>query len=106
MFADYFKKKDKTGEYQKYCFGNLDSFINNYDTIYPEIRSNYSELNMTNYNTPDRYCLQCIEMKECNLCPLETVFSGSIIGKIPGYICEIKKVLRKEKKSFWKELEN
>ncbi len=89
-----------------HCFGDLDLFVNNFDSIFPEIMSNYSELNMTNYRTPDCYCLQCIEFKECSFCPLETVFSGSTIGKIPGYVCEMKKILRNEKKGFWKELEN
>lgn len=106
LFPDYFKGKEGTREYLKYCFGDLDTFIENYERIYPEILSNFSNLRMDYYYTSDTFCMQCDELKECEVCPMDAAFSSSIIGKIPVWTCEIKKIFRKEKKLFWKELES
>jgi uncharacterized protein len=105
FFADFARTGDKTGEFEKYCFGDLDTFGNKQATLYPKILSNYSKMNLIGYQTPDRNCLQCVEMKECGLCPVEPLFSGSTLGKIPGYVCEMKKITREEKNKFWKDLE-
>lgn len=105
LFSDYFKGKEGTQEYQKYCFGELDSFIEDHEKIYPEVLSNYSNLRMDNFYTDDSLCKKCPELEECWACPVDAAFSCSIIGKIPGWTCKIKKIFRKEKELFWKELE-
>ncbi len=106
LFPDYFKGKEGTPEYEQYCFGELDSFIKNHERVYPEIRGNYSKLRMDYFSTSETSCRDCDELRECEVCPMDTALSGFSIGKIPGWTCEIKKIIRKEKEIFWRELEN
>jgi sulfatase maturation enzyme AslB (radical SAM superfamily) len=104
LFPDYFKDKEGTQEYNRYCFGELDSFIENHERIYSKVLRNYFGLRMDNFSTPDASCRHCTELGECKVCPMNAALSGFSIGKIPSWTCEIKKIMRKEKELFWKEL--
>lgn len=105
LFLDCFNGKEKTQEYHKYCFGNLNSFIENHESIYPKILSNYSGLRMNHFYTPDTYCNLCEELEECRVCPLDNKLAGFPIREIPPWICEANKIFRKEKRLFWQEME-
>ncbi|MDH4257245.1 MAG: 4Fe-4S cluster-binding domain-containing protein [Candidatus Aminicenantes bacterium] len=105
LFPDFFKGKKETADYKKYCFGDLDSFVDNHETVYPEILSNFSTLRTDHFFTPEISCILCNDLEECGVCPLDTVFSGSITKRVPLWMCEIKKIFRKEKRLLWKELE-
>lgn len=105
LFPDHFKGKEETQEYLKYCFGDMDSFIDNHERIYAEVIANYSNLRMDKFYTDDQACSQCLDLRECRVCPLVAAFSSSIIGKIPGWTCKIKEIFRKERELFWKEIE-
>lgn len=105
LFPDFFRGKEETEDYKKYCFGDLDSFVENYETVYPEILSNFSTLRTDFFFTPEISCILCDDLEECGVCPLDTVSSGTITKRIPPWMCEIKKIFRKEKRLLWKELE-
>lgn len=105
LFPDYFKEKEKTSEYQKYYFGSLDNLTKNHKNIYPKICSNYSRLSMDNFSTSNNKCFLCSEIENCAVCPVNASFSGAPLGKIPDYVCEIKKLLIREKSIFQKELQ-
>ena len=100
LFADYFKGKENTPEYSKYFFGNLGDFIDNHEHIYPGISSNYAELKMDNFRTSKTECFLCKEYKNCAVCPINAALSGTPIGQIPDHICEIQKIITREKKLF------
>lgn len=100
LFYDYFKRKKDAREYDKYCFGNLDNFIEHYKTIYPLISSNYAQLSMENFSTRDRDCHLCPELEGCSVCPVIASFALGPLGQIPGYICDIQKIKMKEIKKF------
>lgn len=104
LFSDYFKGKENTPEYLKFFFGNLEDFIENHEDFYPEIASNYAELRMDNFRTSKTECFLCKEYKNCAVCPINAAFSGASIGQIPDHICEIQKVIIREKENFRKEL--
>jgi uncharacterized protein len=104
LFLDYYKDKAGTQEYAKYCFGDLDAFIESYKIIYPEILSNYSGLRMDRFLTSDSYCIRCDELMECTICPMNNVLSGYDIRMVPPWACEIQKIFRMEKKRFWEEI--
>jgi len=105
LFPDFFKGREETADYKKYCFGGLESFVENYEKVYPEILSNFSTLRTDHFFTQETSCILCDDLEECGVCPLDTVSSGSITKKIPSWICEIKKIFRREKRLLWKELE-
>lgn len=105
LFPDFFKGKEKTADYKKYCFGDLESFVENYETVYPEILSNFSTLRTDHFFTQETFCILCDDLEECGVCPLDTASSGSITKRIPTWMCKIKKIFRKEKKLLWKKLE-
>jgi sulfatase maturation enzyme AslB (radical SAM superfamily) len=104
LFPDYFKEKKETVEYHKYCFGDLDSFIEDHEKIYPEILVNYADLRLDRFYTDNESCDRCLELEECWICPMNAALSSSILGKIPYWLCEINRIIRQVKKSFWEEL--
>jgi sulfatase maturation enzyme AslB (radical SAM superfamily) len=104
LFSDYFNKTQKTKEYLKFCFGSLESFVNNHERIYPEILNNYSNLQMDYFYTSKNVCMLCDEMKECVVCPIDAALGGQIIGKIPDWVCQIRKISREEKRNFLRDL--
>jgi radical SAM protein with 4Fe4S-binding SPASM domain len=103
-FHDYFSEKENTQEYLKYSFGDLDDFIHNHQTIYPEILKNHSFLCQKNYFTSQESCKDCSYLEGCDACPIYSAFSTSKIGKIADWVCQIKKIFRRERKAFRDDL--
>lgn len=106
FFSDYFRNKEKTKENLMYCFESLDSFVDNHEQVYPKILKNYSNLRMEYFFTSDNFCMLCEEMKDCVVCPVDAAFASSIIGKIPYWICQVRRILREEKLNFLRDLES
>jgi hypothetical protein len=104
LFADFYKGKETTKEWPKYCFGDLASFIENNDKTFPEITSNYSNFRMDQYHTDDNHCIDCEEIEECRVCPLDNRIHGSNFKKIPRWVCEQNIIFRAAKSDFWREL--
>lgn len=121
LFPDYFKELGKAKneeraenkgkstpeirppDYKEFCFGSLKNFTKNHKDIYPRILRNYSELSMDNFSTPKMECFFCEELESCGACPVNAAFSGTRLGEIPGYICEILKIKIRENEKFRKE---
>jgi sulfatase maturation enzyme AslB (radical SAM superfamily) len=104
LFADFYNGKEDSEEYSKYCFGDLDSFMENCESIYPEISSNYLDFRMDRFYTDDTRCVDCEEIEECRVCPLDNRINGSHLNEIPRWVCEQNKILRDVRKDFWKAL--
>ena len=105
LFLDYFNSRKDTRNFMKYCFGSLSSFVKNHERIYPSYLDNYAYLGMDHFSTPEGFCALCDELEDCAVCPVETLFAGSIMRKIPSWICQIRKITRKEKRQFLKEIQ-
>lgn len=103
LFPEYLKGREDSREFKKFFFGTLDSFIANYKNIYPRIYRNYAWLSTDNYSTTTMDCYLCPELEYCQICPINAAFTGSPLGKIPGYVCEIQRIKAKEKKEFRQE---
>ena len=103
LFADYYNGKETTKEYSKYCFGDLGSFIENSEIVYPKISANYSDFRMDQFQTDDKLCVECGEMDECKVCPIDNLIHGFSFKKIPRWVCEENKITREARKKFWKE---
>ena len=106
LFADYFKGKENAPDYSKYFFGDLGDFIENHENIYPKISSSYAELRADNFRSSKTECFLCKEYKNCAICPINAALSGTPIGQIPGHICEIQKIVTREKKLFREQRNN
>jgi sulfatase maturation enzyme AslB (radical SAM superfamily) len=96
LFADYFREKRKTSEFNKYYFGTLDDFIAGGQAAYSKILLNYSRLSMDNFKTKETDCFLCPELKFCQVCPISAAFSGLPIGRIPEHLCTIQRIKHEE----------
>jgi sulfatase maturation enzyme AslB (radical SAM superfamily) len=105
LFPDYFKGKENSPEFQKFYFGSLDDFIENYKSIYPRILSNYARLSMDNFSASCMGCFLCPELENCAVCPINASLSGNSLGEIPSYLCKIQKIKIKEKEKFRREIQ-
>ena len=100
VFPHYFLEKNAPADYQKYCFGDVDSFTRDPQRIYAEKIVNYSALRMDHFSTADQSCLICEEIEQCWVCPLAAALTTGEIGRIPRWSCQGAKILRKEKRLF------
>jgi uncharacterized protein len=103
-FHFYLKGKENSDDFRSYSFGSLDSLIENYDTVFPGILSNYSALRQDFFFVDNQFCFLCDEVKNCKFCPVSTAYATSFIGKIPPWSCRITGIIRKERGEFLKEI--
>lgn len=104
LFGDYFAGKEKSPAYSDFFFGHLDTFAHDHKKVFPKISARYAQLAMDNFATPQRKCLFCSNLEQCNVCPVSAAFSGAPIGEIPSFVCEIQKIRMGEKRKFRKKI--
>jgi radical SAM protein with 4Fe4S-binding SPASM domain len=104
LFPDYFRGKESSLEYGKFCFGHLTDFADHHESIYPHISRNYSQLSMSRFSSGRSNCLFCSYFEYCRVCPINAAFSGSRIGNIPEYICKLKRLEIDEIQRFHTDL--
>jgi len=103
-FHAYLEDKEGSDEFRSYSFGGVDDFIKNYDTVYPRVLSTYSNLRQDFFFTDKQYCFLCSHVDQCKICPVYAAHRTSFIGKIPPWMCDLKRILRKEKQKFFNEI--
>jgi uncharacterized protein len=103
LFADVYKGKAEGEESAKFCFGNLDSFLKNHEDTYAKISANYADLRMDRFYTANTRCIDCSELEECRVCPMENRMKGPDLKEIPVWACDQKKIIREIRKKFWNE---
>jgi sulfatase maturation enzyme AslB (radical SAM superfamily) len=106
LFTVFFKERQGTADFEKYCFGDLDYFIRNHDQIYQKRMVNYSDLRMNKFYTAENACILCPDLYVCWACPVDAAFASSTLREIPLWTCQIKKIFREQKKRFWEEVES
>lgn len=105
-FNAYLKGKEGSDEFNTYSLGKLDEFIADYAPPRTRVRKNCRALRQDFFFTENQYCFLCTEVEKCSVCPLYAASATSCIGKIPGWMCRIKKIRSKEKNRFFKIIEN
>lgn len=94
LFADYFRGREHTDEYIRYCLGDIrrldpDGLAGGDGPFAP-----YRQLAMNNGLTPGGFCMFCGELFECAICPLDAALSSGRIGRIPEWYCRFERILR------------
>lgn len=105
FFHEYLKDSEGSDDFNTYSFGKLDDFIKNHHTTYPGIMVNYGALRQDCFFSGDRHCFLCREVNSCSTCPVSAAYATSFIGKVPLWICNLGKTMRKGKEKFSKEIE-
>lgn len=99
-FHDYLKHKEHNSEYMRFCFGNLENFIKNHESLYPKILANYSDLNLECFETAKGQCRHCSDLIKCGPCPVYTAYTSKALGKVPIDFCRLSRIERKAKSLF------
>ena len=97
VFPLYFSKYPDSPKYQKYCFGDLDDFIDSHESSYPLRLKHLEDLRMDCFCTDEKYCLFCEDLENCSVCPVYAALGSGVIRRIPSWICRIKKLMRTER---------
>ena len=106
VFHGYLKDNRDRDDFGTYSFGKLDHFIENFETIYPRVLSNYTALRQDCFFTGEQFCFLCKEVKNCDICPARAAQATSFVGKIPTWMCGLKQILRKEAAKLLKRIKN
>ncbi len=104
LFYDYGYWMNDKAISDKYCFGSLDYFIRSHEEIYPKILRNYSSLTLSECRSEAKPCLRCYDLLECFVCPLAAAFGSHELGKIPDWVCAIRRILNEANISFWEQV--
>ena len=104
LFPEYYKQKGNRSEAKKFLFGDFTKFFKHPEKIYKKIMARYDQLNMENYSTPSKNCFLCPDIENCDICPVISAYSTSKIGRIPEFVCRLKKINIQAKKVFLKEI--
>jgi uncharacterized protein len=104
LYSDYFKGREDSPDYSKYCFGYPEEFFKNFDTFYEDKLSNYESISRKYRCTFSSMCRKCGEWLSCAVCPMDIAFSNSFEGKIPSWVCEINKMLAAERTEMWRQI--
>ena len=102
---DFAKASGDQSVAKKYSFGKLDHFIEHYESIYPEIVFNYSQIGLDKCRSRMRPCIECLDFLECTICPLAAAFGSHRIGVIPDWVCAIRQIIQKGNETFWGKIE-
>jgi len=103
LFYEYFKDKKKTTNHSRFFFGNIHDFIKNHKKKFPQVLANYEQLSMNNCFTAEKRCFLCSEVERCEVCPIVSSDCLTYEKEIPLYICQIKKIILREKEKFTHE---
>jgi radical SAM protein with 4Fe4S-binding SPASM domain len=103
FFADLSTAGMAHPDLSAYCFGDIRDFAQKDETIYSEVIQKYKELRQENFCSEKRACRDCPDIVLCNSCPATAAFSTGMLGKIPDWICDLKKIWREEVARFWAE---
>lgn len=104
VFHAYLKDRKADDDFFTYSFGELEDFIENHERIYPRVLANYNLLRQSCFFTESRSCFLCEDVDVCSICPVSIAHATSFIGKIPSWICRLKKVLRNASLRFQEKI--
>ena len=106
LFPHYFDGRDGDREREKYCFGGVDAFLRDPETIYARTMTAVAGLGMDDFSTPDKACVMCEEIESCWVCPIAAAFTSRAIGRITPQTCRMTRMMRMEKDLFLRGFEN
>lgn len=101
LFADLFADKETPPEFSKYCFGDICDFVADDGAVYSSVTQNYRSLRMDSFSSERLACRKCSRLLYCNVCPAAAAFSSGAIGKVPSWVCDMKKIWLEEITKFW-----
>jgi len=106
FFYDLARRQGEPLLKNSFCFGEVDEFKKNMNSIYPKVLEEYKPLKMEYFFAEEMFCQFCPDLKDCAVCPAEAAFSTNIIGMIPAHSCQLRKVIRRQVKEFWAAINN
>ena len=99
----YFTTDTECKDAGELCFGNLDSFIDSFDSTYSSTMKHYAILRHDFARTPTIDCIDCPEVGECGICPFTAAAFERRLGKIPGWVCRLLTFQRLQRRLFYEE---
>jgi MoaA/NifB/PqqE/SkfB family radical SAM enzyme len=96
LFADYFRGRENTDEFPRFCLGDIGRFDPAGLERRDGPRAHYRNLTMNACLTPDRFCMFCGELFDCAICPMDAALSSGCIGRIPEWYCRFERILRSD----------
>jgi uncharacterized protein len=100
LFHDYFKTRVDDPQYREYSLGTLGDFSVDYETLYPGIMANYSELRQDFYQVEGKGCFLCPEVQACRVCPINAAYGTGTVGKISCQKCQLMKIEKNAREVF------
>jgi radical SAM protein with 4Fe4S-binding SPASM domain len=103
LFADLCAAKTSPPDLDAYCFGDIRDIAANGATAFSSVVRKYEALSMEGFSSAGRACRECPNLFLCTACPVTAAFSTGVLGGIPAWMCEMKKIWREEVAGFWSE---
>lgn len=101
FFADFFADKPEHPEFNNYCFGDFREGEGFPQDAYSAVCRNYGHLRQEAFSSEQKACRDCLRLLYCSVCPASAAFGTGTIGKVPTWMCEMKKIWREEINTYW-----
>lgn len=102
FFADFFAAKSGHPEFSNYCFGKIQELVRRPQNEYSAVYKSYRLLCQDGFSSEHQSCRKCSRLLSCSACPAIAAFSTGAIGRIPAWMCDMKKIWQEEISRFWK----
>ncbi len=104
LFYTYFKDKKETDQFNDFFFGQLDEITDNGRLKFKQISKNHNRFRMDHFYTPQKPCFLCGEVDQCGMCPISIALTGTPLGKIPSYACQLNRIHNREYRRFHRKI--
>jgi radical SAM protein with 4Fe4S-binding SPASM domain len=102
FFADFFAGEPEHPEIPRYCYGDVKKFEDGARDGSSAIHGNYALLRQEVFSSERKACRKCRRLLSCSACPAAAAFYTGAIGRIPAWLCDMKKIWQEETGRFWR----
>jgi sulfatase maturation enzyme AslB (radical SAM superfamily) len=100
LFSDYFRGKKRAEASRRYGLGTLSEISGSPEAARARLAPRFEQLAMDRMATRRGDCFLCPKVEQCTVCPVNAAFSGSPLGRIPLYVCRIRKIVMEAENRF------
>lgn len=100
LFSDYFRGKERVAASRRYGLGTLSELPGDPQAALARLAPRFERLAVDRLATSRGECFLCPKVEQCTVCPVNAAFSGSPLGRIPLYVCRIRRIMMKAEDRF------
>jgi len=100
LFGDYFRGRERGAASRRYGLGTLSELPGDPQAALARLAPRFERLAVDRLATSRGECFLCPKVEQCTVCPVNAAFSGAPLGRVPLYVCRIRRIAMKAEDRF------